>query len=221
MTQELALASVRKPKAKKTHLTVPTAGDADIRTLCGVEMKAGDYEVVDTPADCQPCLRKRQNRAFISSAYFAQDAGSRLLEMSLEQARWRTGSKSKTGRVKATAAIPAKPAVLAEPAARAAGKAPTKVEAGGDQPSADELRALGLDRLSPAGPDVYRSPGGVLVKVARLGRDWRVTEVVFDGPSQLRSTRRGVSVRLGDLELEIAEPGAGVRVSSSPGRGRT
>ena len=56
---------------------MPASHRSDIRTLCGVEMKAGDYDAADGPADCQSCPRKKGNRAFISSAYFAQDAGTR------------------------------------------------------------------------------------------------------------------------------------------------
>ncbi|MFY9615833.1 MAG: hypothetical protein WAT58_10595, partial [Candidatus Dormiibacterota bacterium] len=97
--EELALQAVRKAKAKKSHLTVPGSADIDIKTLCGVSMAAGDYEIIDGPADCQPCLRKKGNRAFISSAYFAQDAGSRLLELSLQRAiggrRPRTDSRGR------------------------------------------------------------------------------------------------------------------------------
>ena len=183
--QDLALQAVRKPKAKKTHLTVPARPDTDIRTLCGVEMKAGDYELVEDDADCQPCLRKKGNRAFISSAYFAGDAGARLLELSVKQAQ--------AGRPQR------KPPPAPPPRPRVVGRK-ERPEPG---PTLEQLDDLGLRHLEPAGPQVYRSKAGVLVRLRQAGRDWEIAEVTFDGPARVTHSRRGTSVKLGDFELEV------------------
>ena len=156
MEQELALEVVRKQKAKKSHLTVPASHRSDIRTLCGVEMKAGDYDAARRSADCQPCLRKKGNRAFISSAYFAQDAGSRLLELSLKQSTAGHARPKDRGR----------PAKRKAPAA--AGREASRPEQTNlDAPSDEELHDLSLAQLKQVGPLVHESPAGVLVRVQK------------------------------------------------------
>ncbi len=211
MKQDLALQSVRKPKAKKTHLTVPADAASNIRTLCGVAMKAGEYEILDGPADCQPCLRKKDNRAFISSAYFAQDAGTRLLEMSLKAAkqdRDRRPAKPKAP----TAATKAK-APKGTPAARAARTAPTPEDE--STLTDDELRALGIEALKRVGLDVYQSPLGVLVRLHRDGRVWRIAEVTFEGPSSLTARASGRnSYVIGDVRLEGANGALRLKLTS-------
>lgn len=201
--EELALQAVRKPKAKKTHLTVPAAADVDIRTLCGVEMKAGDYELVDN-ADCQPCLRRKGNRAFISSAYFAQDAGVKLLEMSVQQAKARPGARREGSKVRRENSPGRPPKERGGPPSL---RVVAADEPDPDAPSTAEQRKLGVDALNPAGPGVYRSGEGVLVRVTKRKDGWRVSEVVFDGPSQARASRDGMVVNVGDLEVRAGDGG--------------
>jgi hypothetical protein len=179
-------------------------------------MKAGDYDLVDD-ADCQPCERRRKDTAFISSAYFAQDAGTRLLEMSLAQAK---AGRAERGAPPAKAAgKPAKrPAaakpdlkVLPDPPARAADTATSGPRAktaaksrDADAPTARELAALGMDDLRPDGDGVYRSAGGVRVRVERRGGDWRIAEVVMPGRVQVRKPARGVvAVEVGDVTVRL------------------
>lgn len=103
--------SVRKGKGK-THLAVPGRVDAPVETLCGKEFAAGGYEVVEQAADCQPCLRRRDDPAVVSSAFFAHGAGTELLELSLAEARKRSAERP------ATAAKPSqRPAAPPKPAA--------------------------------------------------------------------------------------------------------
>ncbi len=201
MTQDLALQVVRKPKAKKSHLTVPASKKSDIRTLYGVEIKAGDYDAADGPADCQPCLRKKGNRAFISSAYFARDAGSRLLELSLQQAK----AARPAGKARRTK--------KSRPAPRARG-ATTSPDKDLDQPSTTEAAALRVNHLKLVGSGVYQSPAGVLVKLQRRGAAWRVAEVVFDGPGEVLARSSGrTNIRLGDVAVEQADGSTGVLVT--------
>jgi len=84
----LDLDRVRKGKGR-IHLTAPGAGSSEVRTLCGQTFPPGAYQVVEDEADCSICQRRRKDPAIVSSAYFTGDAGSRLLELSLEQARER------------------------------------------------------------------------------------------------------------------------------------
>ena len=211
MNQELAVQVVRKAKAKKSHLTVPASEKSDIRTLCGVEMKAGDYEVVAGEADCQPCLRKKGNRAFISSAYFAQDAGSRLLELSLEQAK--QGRADRRPRIGGKLRAGAKPKTAAKPPSKRDRPEPPDDDALSD----DELRALGLEALKRVGLDVYQTPLGVLVRLHREGKGWRIAEVTFDGPSSLtaRTSERNTMV-IGDVRLEEAGGALKLKLMSRP-----
>jgi hypothetical protein len=85
---ELRLESVRKARGK-IHLTIPGPAGRPIETLCGIDFEAHEYEVVDEPANCRPCLRRRDDPSVISSAFFEHGAGSELLEMSLARARER------------------------------------------------------------------------------------------------------------------------------------
>jgi hypothetical protein len=85
---ELRLESVRKGRGK-IHLTIPGPAGRAIETLCGIDFEAHEYEVVDEPANCRPCLRRRDDPSVISSAFFEHGAGSELLEMSLTRARER------------------------------------------------------------------------------------------------------------------------------------
>jgi hypothetical protein len=233
--EDLALQSVRKPKAKKTHLTVPAAPDADVRTLCGVDMVAGTYEVVDEAADCQPCLRRRGNRAFISSAYFAQDAGARLLEMSLEQSRKRhaggtaarAGARPKLSVVGdeapnppagggAASRVAKAPAQAPEPRAAAnRGKVAKAPAPDREAPNDGELRRLGLDGLERVGAAVYRSPAGVLVRIHREQGGWQIAEVTHDGPVSLTARASGrTTTVIGDVRLEEADGGLRMKLTS-------
>ncbi|HEV3232950.1 MAG TPA: hypothetical protein VG329_00185 [Candidatus Dormibacteraeota bacterium] len=239
--EELALQAVRKAKAKKTHLTVPGSADTNIKTLCGVSMAAGEYEIIDGPADCQPCLRKKGNRAFISSAYFAQDAGSRLLEMSLartmagrrpaasgrrpkltvvesgpdaDEASASAGSEARTSQGKSSTATDAARAATGKPSAARPASAEPGAE---DRLGEEELRRLGIASLKRVGPMVYQSPAGALVRLKRQGQQWRIAEVVFDGPTTLtfRSSGRA-AYTTGDIGLE--EVDGVLRLTSLAGR---
>ncbi|MDX6484214.1 MAG: hypothetical protein QOE95_1985 [Gaiellaceae bacterium] len=223
MASKLALQAVRKHKAKKSHLTVPAKASADIATLCGVEMRAGDYDLVDE-ADCQPCLRKQGNEAFISSAYFAQDAGTRLLEMSLAQAKADRGDRpAKPARgvdrsrkrppasrpdLKVVPDLKPEGADAEKPARQPARSSPQRQVKSSGGPTARELAALGLDDLRPDGPDVYRSDGGVMVRVERRGGTWRVAEVVLAGRTQVRKPASGrVAIEVADVTVRVGADG--------------
>jgi len=185
----LELDRVRKGKGR-IHLTAPGAGAGEVRTLCGQTFPAGAYEVVAAEADCSICQRRRQDPAIVSSAYFTGDAGSRLLELSLEQARERRESRESERPARRRTA-PAAAAPPPKPDPPAAPPVPDRL---------GELETAGLKKFSD---NVYLAPGGAIV---RLNGD-RVVEVVFEGKVQAERTRFGLRVRFGDLVADFSIEG--------------
>ena len=182
----LDLDRVRKGKGR-THLTAPGAGAGEVRTLCGQTLPAGSYEVVAEEADCSICLRRQKDPALVSGAYFTGDAGSRLLELSLEQARQRREERATAK--PATLPAPKKPA--APPAPPPEPKLPARI---------GELETGGLKKFSE---NVFLAPGGAIV---RMDGD-RVVEVVYEGKVQAERTRFGLRMRFGDLVADYSIEG--------------
>jgi hypothetical protein len=190
----LDLDRVRKGKGR-IHLTAPGAGSGEVRTLCGQTLAAGAYEVVDADADCSICIRRRRDPAIVSSAYFTGDAGSRLLELSLEQARVRREERTtaRAGELTPapTAAAPGKPAPAAKPDAPAPPELPARI---------GELETAGFKKFSE---NVYVAPGGAIVRM----EGERVVEVVFEGKVQVERTRFGLRMRCGDVVADFSIEG--------------
>src|SRR5690348_6975237 len=86
---KVRLESVRRNSGGRIHLTprVPHAGP--VTTLCGQTLAEGTYAAVQGEPDCTNCIRRSKDQARISGAFFAQEEGSELLRLSLEQARSR------------------------------------------------------------------------------------------------------------------------------------
>jgi hypothetical protein len=191
----LELDRVRKGKGR-IHLTAPGAGSGEVRTLCGQAFPLGAYEVVEAEADCSICQRRRTDPAIVSSAYFTGDAGSRLLELSLEQARQRREERAAAPppRRRAGPGVADAPPPPATPAAPATPPDPAVPDRLG------ELETAGLKKFSD---NVYLAPGGAIV---RLDGD-RVVEVVFEGKVQAERTRFGLRVRFGDLVADFSIEG--------------
>ncbi len=180
----LELDRVRKGKGR-IHLTAPGAGAGEVRTLCGQTFPAGAYEVVAEDADCSICLRRQKDPALVSGAYFTGDAGSRLLELSLEQARQRREERA------TTPAPPKKPASPPSPPPPPAPELPARL---------GELETAGLKKFSE---NVFLAPGGAIV---RMDGD-RVVEVVYEGKVQAERTRFGLRMRFGDLVADYSIEG--------------
>lgn len=193
----LDLDRVRKGKGR-IHLTAPGAGSGEARTLCGQTLAAGAYEVVEAEADCSICIRRRRDPAIVSSAYFTGDAGSRLLELSLEQARQRRDERDTARAVEPPStrtAAPTPAAPKAPPAARADAPAATELPA-----RIGELETAGFKKFSD---HVYVAPGGAIVRM----EGERVVEVVFDGKVQVERTRFGLRMRCGDVVADYSIEG--------------
>jgi hypothetical protein len=71
----------------------------------------------------------------------------------------------------------------------------------------ERLGELVTRGFRPAGEGVWRSPGGVIVKMRKLKKDWRFEELVFEGSVIATRVDEGVRVRAGDVEVSPAGDG--------------
>ena len=208
----MKLQSVRRKSGGRIHLTprVPKAGPVD--TLCGQTLGDGSYAAVEAAADCANCLRRSKDDARISGAFFAQDEGSELLRLSLEQARERRSTAppprptlvpSRPGtRPPASPGAPSKPF---EPVVWPAAKAPVELVP-------DELGELVTRGFKQSGEGVWKSPAGVIVRMKKHGKDWRFAELVFEGEVIAIRVERGVRIKAGDVEVAPAADGVRVQI---------
>ena len=158
---------------------------------------------VDEPADCANCIRRSKDQARISGAFFAQEEGSELLRLSLEQAKNRRPNLRVLPSPAPEKAKPDKPVVW--PAA----KPP-------EETVPDEVGELVTRGFKPSGEGVWRSPGGVIVRLRRHGRSWRFAEIVFDGEVAVTRAESGVRIRAGDVEASPDGDGYVVRIKKKP-----
>jgi hypothetical protein len=186
----IRLESIRRKTGGRIHLTprVPKSGPAT--TLCGQILAAGSYAGVESDADCANCIRRSRDASRISSAFFEQEEGSELLRLSLEQARFRKPAPRPTS-------PPAKPV-----------SRPSVVQPAPVPERAGELLTAGF---RAAGNGVWRSPGGVVVRMAGKGRE-QFAELVFEGPIVATRVEDGMRLRAGDVEVTFDDGEVQVRV---------
>ena len=189
----IRLESVRRKSGGRIHLTPRVPKSGPVTTLCGQTLGAGGYDAVQTDADCANCIRRSRDASRISSAFFEQEEGSELLRLSLEQARFRKPAPRQTT---PTAKPVSRPTVVPQP------ETPEKI---------GELVTAGF---KGAGDGVWRSPGGVVVRMAGKGRD-RFSELVFEGSVLARRLDDGMRLRAGDVEVTFADGEVEVRVKRS------
>jgi hypothetical protein len=194
--QQVRLESVRRKTGGRIHLTPRVPKSGPVTTLCGQTLAAGTYSAYEGIADCTNCQRRSTDQGRISGAFFAQEEGSELLRLSLEQARRRkpTGSDSPSSPPHLTVV---KPIAWPEP------KPPPEA-------IPDRLGELVTRGFKPSGEGVWRSPGGVIVKLRKHGKEWRFVELVFEGSVVATRVEDGVRVRAGDVE--VVPSGDGVEV---------
>jgi len=164
----LRLESVQRKTGGRIHLTPKVPRSGPVTTLCGKDLPAGSFIAVDC----------------------AQEEGSQLLQLSLEQARARRPAGK-------AALPPGKPIVRVLPP-------PPSVP--------DRVGELVTDGFKSAGEAVWRSPTGVLVKMRKQGRDWRFAELVFEGSVVATRQENGIRLRAGDVEVRPTRDGFEVRV---------
>ena len=186
----LRLESVRRKTGGRIHLTPKIPRSGPVTTLCGKTLPAGSFIAVDAAADCTICERRSRDPSRISGAFFAQEEGSQLLQLSLEQARARRPAGK-------ASLPPGKPIVRVLPS-------PPSVP--------DRVGELVTEGFKSAGEGVWRSPASVLVKMRRQGRDWRFAELVFEGSVVATRQENGIRLRAGDVEVRPRPDGFEVRV---------
>jgi len=186
----LRLESLQRKTGGRIHLTPRVPRSGPVTTLCGQTLAAGSFVAVERDADCTNCLRRSRDPSRISGAFFEQEEGSQLLQLSLEQARARRpASKGPPA--------PGKPIVRVLPT-------PPSIP-----DRAGELLTAGF---KPAGEGLWRSPDGVLVRLRKQGRDWRFAELVFEGSVVATRQDGGVRLRAGDVEVRPTADGYEVRI---------
>ncbi len=186
----LRLESVQRKTGGRIHLTPKIPRSGPVTTLCGKDLPAGSFIAIDAAADCTICQRRSRDPSRISGAFFAQEEGSQLLQLSLEQAR----ARRPAGKAPLP---PGKPIVRVLPS-------PPSVP--------DRVGELVTDGFKSAGEAVWRSPTGVLVKMRKQGRDWRFAELVFEGSVVATRQENGIRLRAGDVEVRPTPDGFEVRV---------
>lgn len=194
--QQVRLESVRRKSGGRIHLTPRVPRSGPVTTLCGQTLAAGTFSAVDGPADCTNCQRRSTDQGRISGAFFAQEEGSELLRLSLEQAsRQRKGTASSS---------PPRLTVV-KPVAWPAPKPPPEA-------IPDRLGELVTRGFKPSGEGVWRSPGGVIVKMRKHGKEWRFAELVFEGSIIATRVEGGVRVKAGDVDVTPSEDGVEVQL---------
>lgn len=193
--QKPSLESVRRRSGGRVHLTPRVPRSGPVTTLCGQTLAEGTYAAVETAADCTICLRRQNDQARVSGAYFAQDEGAELLRLSLEQARGRKPDL----RVLPRAGETEKPVVWPAP------KPPVETVP-------DRVGELVTQGFKPSGEGVWRSPQGVIVRLRKHGKSWRFAELVFDGSVLASRTDDGLAVQAGDVEVKPDGDGYEVRI---------
>jgi len=198
--QKVHLESVRRKSGGRIHLTprVPRVGP--VTTLCGQTLDDGTYTAVGAEPDCANCVRRSHDQARISGAFFAQEEGSELLRLSLEQAKTRKPDLR---------VLPTPPAIKEKPVVWPATKPPQETVP-------DQVGELVTRGFKPSGEGVWRSPQGVIVRLRRRGKEWRFAELVFEGEVVATRGEDGLRLKAGDVDLAPTDDGFEVRLRKKP-----
>ena len=199
---KVRLESVRRKSGGRIHLTPKVPRSGPVTTLCGQTLADGSYMAVDAEPDCANCIRRSHDQARISGAFFAQEEGSELLRLSLEQAR----SRKPDLRV-----LPHPSAERDKPVVWPAPKPPPDV-------IPDRVGELVTRGFKPSGEGVWRSPQGVIVRMRRHGKEWRFNELVFEGSVVATRVEDGIRIRAGDVEVSPSDDGVEVQIKKRAGQ---
>jgi len=193
---KIKLESVRRKSGGRIHLTPRVPRSGPVTTLCGQTLGDGSYAAVDAEPDCANCIRRSKDQARISGAFFAQEEGSELLRLSLEQARERRPNLR---------VLPQPGAAREKPVVWPTAKPPPETVP-------DQLGELVARGFKPSGEGVWRSPQGVIVRMRKHGKEWRFDELVFEGPVLATRTQNGVKIKAGDVEVTPSGDGFEVQL---------
>jgi len=200
--QKVKLESVRRKSGGRIHLTPRVPRSGPVTTLCNQTLDDGSYMAVDADPDCANCIRRSKDQARISGAFFAQEEGSELLRLSLEQAK----SRRPNLRV-----LPHPSAEREKPVVWPAAKAP-------EETVPDELGELTTRGFKPSGEGVWKSPQGVIVRMRKHGKEWRFGELVYEGEVVATRVEGGIRLKAGDVEVNPSAGGLEVRIKQGPRR---
>lgn len=198
------LESVRRKTGGRVHLTPRVPQQGPVTTLCSQTLAAGTYSAVDDAADCSICNRRTRDQGRISGAFFAQEEGSELLRLSLEQARQRARPASPAPPNLRVVPDPGPPVATAKVVWPTTKPPPEAIP--------DRMGELVTRGFRPAGEGVWRSPGGVVVKMRRAGKAWRFEELVFEGSIVATRVGDAMRVRAGDVEVGPSGDGLDVQI---------
>jgi len=189
----IRLESVRRKSGGRIHLTPRIPRSGPVTTLCGQTLGDGTYASADAVADCANCIRRSRDQSRISSAFFEQEEGSELLRLSLEHARQRKpeGKPGAAGKQESS-----RPVLRVMPS---------------PPPVPESVGELWTEGFKPAGLGVWRSPGGVVVRMSGPKRD-RFAELVFEGSVVATRDVAGLRLRAGDVEVQSSDEGVEVRI---------
>ncbi|OLB86313.1 MAG: hypothetical protein AUI15_31225 [Actinobacteria bacterium 13_2_20CM_2_66_6] len=199
---KVKLESVRRKSGGRIHLTPKVPRSGPVTTLCSQTLADGSYAAVDAEPDCANCIRRSKDQARISGAFFAQEEGSELLRLSLEQARARKPDLR---------VLPRPGAAKEGPVVWPAPKPPAETVA-------DRVGELVTRGFKPSGEGVWRSPQGVIVRMRKHGKEWRFAELVFEGSIVATRVEDGIRVRAGDVEVSPSDAGLEVQLKKGAGR---
>lgn len=198
---QVKLESVRRKSGGRIHLTPKVPRSGPVTTLCGQTLADGSYTAVDAAPDCANCIRRSHDPSRISGAFFAQEEGSELLRLSLEQAR----SRKPDLRV-----LPSPHGEREKPVVWPAPKPP-------EETTPDQIGELVTRGFKPSGEGVWRSPGGVVVRMRKHGKELRFAELVYEGEIVATRVEDGLRIRAGDVEVSPSGDGFEVRVKKKAG----
>ena len=200
--QKVKLESVRRKTGGRIHLTPRVPRSGPVTTLCNQTLNDGSYMAVDADPDCANCIRRSKDQARISGAFFAQEEGSELLRLSLEQAKSRRPNLS----------------VLPHPSAEHEKAVDWPAPKPPVETTPDELGELTTRGFKPSGEGVWKSPLGVIVRMKKHGKEWRFAELVFEGEVVATRVEAGIRLRAGDVEVNPSDGGVEVRIKLGPRR---
>jgi hypothetical protein len=192
----IKLESVRRKSGGRIHLTPRVPRSGPVTTLCGQTLGEGSYAAVDSEPDCANCIRRSKDQARISGAFFAQEEGSELLRLSLEQAR----EKKPNLRV-----LPQPGGSKDKQVVWPAAKPPPET-------IPDQVGELVTRGFKPSGEGVWRSPQGAIVRMRKHGKEWRFDELVFEGSVVATRTPGGLKIKAGDVEVTQSDDGFEVQL---------
>ena len=199
--QQVKLESVRRKSGGRIHLTPKVPRSGPVTTLCGQTLGEGSYAAATADPDCANCIRRSHDPSRISGAFFAQEEGSELLRLSLEQAR----SRKPDLRV-----LPDHHVEREKPVVWPAAKPP-------EETIPDQVGELVTRGFKPSGEGVWRSPQGVVVRMRKHGKELRFAELVYEGEVMATRVEDGLRIRAGDVEVTPSGDGYEVRVKKKAG----